>query len=90
MLRSLWETWDSVTDANLLECWHDANHARAEAVTLFASGVLDLRGRARADELYRACCKQVLDRVRKLEEIAPPSQSERARELTKRAEKSEQ
>lgn len=69
VLHSLWETWSSVTDANLLECWHDANHARAEAVTLFANGVLDLRGRARADALYRACCKRVLDRVRSLGDV---------------------
>ncbi|MGQ0722338.1 MAG: biosynthetic arginine decarboxylase [Candidatus Eiseniibacteriota bacterium] len=69
VLHSLYETWGAVSDVNLLECWHDVNHARDEAITLFANGVLDLRGRARADELYRACCARILERVRGLGDV---------------------
>jgi arginine decarboxylase len=69
VLHNLYETWTANAPANLLECWHDANHAREQAVTLFANGVLDLRGRAQADHLYRACCARVLDHVRRLPEV---------------------
>ncbi|NNE44006.1 MAG: biosynthetic arginine decarboxylase [Gemmatimonadetes bacterium] len=69
LLRSLYSTWESISDANLQECWHDANHSREEAVTLFANGVLDLRGRARADELFRACSARILKRVRRMREV---------------------
>ena len=64
ILKALAEAWRAAGDGNLLECWHDANHARKEAITLFASGVFNLRQRARADELFRACCRRVLDRIR--------------------------
>jgi arginine decarboxylase len=70
VLQSLHETWRSVEPENLLECWHDANFAREEAIRLFASGVLDLRGRGRADALYRACCARIVSHLRDLEE--PP------------------
>ncbi|MHC4925503.1 MAG: biosynthetic arginine decarboxylase, partial [Planctomycetota bacterium] len=69
VLRSLYSTWESVEEENLLECWHDANHSREEAVALFSGGVLDLRGRGRADELYRACCQRILGHVKMMEEV---------------------
>jgi arginine decarboxylase len=64
VLHALYETWKRVNPDNYLECWHDANHAREEAVTLFSLGVLDLTGRARADQLYRACCSRILECLR--------------------------
>jgi arginine decarboxylase len=75
VLHTLYETWKAIDDDTVLECWHDANHARQQAITLFANGVLDLRGRARADGLYRACCGRVLSVARRLEE-APEDLSE--------------
>ncbi len=63
-LHALYESWKRATADNVLECWHDANHAREEAITLFSLGVLDLAGRARADQLYRACCARILDFIR--------------------------
>jgi arginine decarboxylase len=69
VLHSLYETWRSVSPSNVSECWTDANFAREEAVTLFANGVLDLKGRARADELYRACCARILDLVRRMDSV---------------------
>ncbi len=72
VLHSLHETWSGVELANVLECWRDANSARAEAVTLFASGVLSLEGRARADALYRACCARILVILRGLD--SPPDE----------------
>jgi arginine decarboxylase len=64
VLHALYETWKRVTTDNYLESWHDAKHAREEAVTLFSLGVLDLAGRARTDQLYRAVCSRILDILR--------------------------
>jgi arginine decarboxylase len=64
VLHALHETWKRVTADNVLECWHDANHAREEAITLFGLGVLDLAGRARADQLFRGCCSRILEFLR--------------------------
>ncbi len=64
VLHALYETWARVSADNYLECWHDAKHAREEAVTLFSLGVLDLAGRARTDQLYRACCSRILEFLR--------------------------
>jgi arginine decarboxylase len=72
VLHSLYETWQSVSVENAQECWHDANFAREEAVQLFATGVLTLRQRARADGLYRACCARILGAVRRMD--PPPDE----------------
>jgi arginine decarboxylase len=69
VIHSLYETWSAIREDNLLESWHDANFAREEAVTLFANGVLDLRERARADVLFRACGSRILSILRRLEEV---------------------
>jgi arginine decarboxylase len=61
VLHALYETWKRVDADNFVECWHDANHLREEAIVLFSLGGLDLVGRARADQLYRACCSRILD-----------------------------
>jgi arginine decarboxylase len=66
VLHALYETWQSVTDDRAHESLHDANFAREEAVALFASGVLTLRQRARADALYRACCSRILSAFRRM------------------------
>ncbi|GJM45401.1 MAG: biosynthetic arginine decarboxylase [Gemmatimonadota bacterium] len=64
ILVALHETLLSVSEKRYLECWHDANHFRVEAVALFAHGVLSLRERAQADALYRACCARILRVIR--------------------------
>jgi arginine decarboxylase len=69
VFHSLYETWQSVTEANVQECWHDANFAREEAIDLFAHSVLTLRQRARADALYRACCSRILSVARAMEQV---------------------
>ncbi|MFN8179895.1 MAG: biosynthetic arginine decarboxylase [bacterium] len=74
VLHALYETWKRVDADTFLECWHDANHLREEAVTLFSLGVLDLAGRARADQLYRACCSRVLDFLRSVDPEEVPEE----------------
>jgi len=72
ILKALYETWKSVSEDNAHECLHDANFAREQAIGLFASGVLTLRQRARADSLYRACCARVLESFRRMD--PPPEE----------------
>ena len=69
VLQALYETWEGTNEENVQESWHDANFGREEAVTLFANGVLDLEGRARADHLFRACCSRILDVIRTMDEV---------------------
>ncbi len=55
VVKDLYETWSSISRRNLLEPYHDALQAREEASQLFDLGYLDLRARARAEELFFAC-----------------------------------
>jgi arginine decarboxylase len=55
IVKELHETWSAISRRNLIEPYHDAVQAREEASQLFDLGYLDLRGRARAEELFFAC-----------------------------------
>lgn len=68
-IRSLYDTWRTISPDNLQESWHDANYAREEAATLFRHGILGLEGRARVDRLYQACCSKILQIVRTLDSV---------------------
>ena len=48
-------------DEDLLEAYADAEHALAEATTLFSLGYMDLQARAACEELYWAMGRAVLD-----------------------------
>jgi len=48
-------------DDDLLEAYADAEHALAEATTLFSLGYMDLKARAACEELYWAMGRAVLD-----------------------------
>jgi arginine decarboxylase len=66
ILQSLYETYDSVTRKNYLEAWHDALQLKEEGTTAFNLGVLDLRARARLEQLFWATCEKILKIVREL------------------------
>ncbi len=68
-IKALFDTWKTINPDNLQESWHDANYAREEAATLFRHGILGLEGRARVDQLYRACCAKILQIVRSLDTV---------------------
>jgi arginine decarboxylase len=69
VFHSMYETWRAVSEENVQESWHDANHAREQSINLFAHGVLNLRERARADRLFRACCSKILAILRKMKDV---------------------
>ena len=66
LIRQLWETYDSVSRKNFQEAYHDALQVKEEAITAFNLGVLDLKARARVEELFWATCERILKVVREL------------------------
>ena len=56
-------------EGRLVECFHDAERAREEALTLFSLGYLTLSERALAEKLFWTTCLLVQEACSKLEEI---------------------
>jgi arginine decarboxylase len=66
LIRQLWETYESVSRKTFQEAYHDALQVKEEAITAFNLGVLDLKARARVEELFWATCERILKVVREL------------------------
>lgn len=69
ILRNLWETYEHIDDRNYQEAYHDAGQFKEEAISLFNFGYLGLRERARAEQLYWACCSKILQVARQQEYV---------------------
>lgn len=52
LVHEMWEDWNELTHKNLLEKYHDTLQARDEGINLFKLGYLDLRSRAKAENLF--------------------------------------
>ncbi len=63
-LRNLWDTYQSITPENYQEAYHDACQFKEEATGRFMLGYLSLTERAKAERLYWACCRKILDIAR--------------------------
>jgi arginine decarboxylase len=66
VIQQLYETYAGVSRKNFQEAYHDALQVKEEAITAFNLGVLDLRARARVEELFWATCEKILKIVRDL------------------------
>jgi arginine decarboxylase len=66
LIQQLGETYAGVSRKNFQEAYHDALQIKEEAITAFNLGVLDLRARARVEELFWATCERILKTVREL------------------------
>jgi arginine decarboxylase len=64
ILRNLWETYASIDERDYQEAYHDAGQFKEEAISLFNFGYLSLQERARAEQLYWACCHKILQVAR--------------------------
>ncbi|MBD2578153.1 biosynthetic arginine decarboxylase [Oscillatoria sp. FACHB-1406] len=64
ILRNLRETYESINLENYQETYHDAIQFKDEAISLFSFGYLSLKERSRAEQLYWACCRKILDITR--------------------------
>ncbi|MEC4986905.1 MAG: biosynthetic arginine decarboxylase [Oscillatoria sp. PMC 1068.18] len=69
IIRNLWETYSTINSENYQEAYHDAIQFKEEAISLFNFGYLSLAERARAEQLYWACCQQILHITRQQEYI---------------------
>lgn len=64
IIRNLWTTYKNICEQNYQEAYHDAMQFKEEAVSLFNFGYLTLKERARAEQLYWACCRKILEIAR--------------------------
>ena len=69
VIHQLCETWRSVSRKNFQEAYHDALQLKEEATNLFNVGLLDLRGRARVEQLFWGCCEAILKIIRELDYV---------------------
>jgi len=69
VIRKLTETWRSISRKNFQEAYHDALELKEEATSLFNVGLLDLRGRARVEQLFWGCCEAILRIIRELDYV---------------------
>ena len=69
VVKSLYDVWKGISRKNFLEAYHDAMELKEQATQMFNLGYLDLRGRARTEQLFWACCERVLKVVRDLEYV---------------------
>jgi arginine decarboxylase len=60
----LWKAEKSIAQENYKEAFHDATQFKEEALSRFNFGYLTLTERARAEQLYWACCKKILEIAR--------------------------
>ncbi len=70
IIRNLWETYQSINVENYQEAYHDVTQLKEEAISRFNLGILRLTERARAERIYWACCKKILN-ITRLQEYVP-------------------
>jgi arginine decarboxylase len=63
VIQDLWRGLQDLASRPALEVYHDAVNWLNEAQTLFHHGVLNLKERARAEQIYFATCQQVRGRL---------------------------
>ena len=63
VIQDLWRGLQDLASRPALEIYHDAVNWLNEAQTLFHHGVLNLKERARAEQIYFATCQQVRARL---------------------------
>jgi arginine decarboxylase len=66
VIQQLYETYQSVSRKNFQEAYHDALTLKEEGITAFNLGILDLRARARVEQLFYATIEKILNIVRDL------------------------
>ncbi len=60
LVANLWETFQSVSQKNMLESYHDAVEYKDQALQLFNLGHMSLEHRVIAENLFWATCEKVL------------------------------
>jgi arginine decarboxylase len=68
-IRILYETYETINAENYQECYHDAEKCKKDAITAFRLGYLSLIQRARAEQIYWACCRKLQQILQTQEDI---------------------
>ena len=68
-VKDLFDSYRSVNERRLVECYHDALGAREQALQMFNLGYLGLEFRGLAERLYWATCAKIRDLCRKLDKV---------------------
>jgi arginine decarboxylase len=66
VIQQLYETYQGISRKNFQEAYHDALTLKEEGVTAFTLGILDLKARARVEQLFYATIEKILKIVRDL------------------------
>jgi arginine decarboxylase len=66
IIQLLYETYASIAPENVQETYNDATQFKDEALSSFTLGYLSLPERARAEQIYWACCHKIQAIVRQL------------------------
>jgi arginine decarboxylase len=61
IIKNLWDGYNNLSESNALETYHDVCLWNSEAQTMFTHGLLDLKKRAYAEQIYYATCSKVRD-----------------------------
>ena len=61
IIKNLWDGYTNLSESNALETYHDVCLWNSEAQTMFTHGLLDLKKRAYAEQIYYATCAKVRD-----------------------------
>jgi len=64
IVRNLWETYKAIKLENYQESYNDAVQFKEEAIIEFNFRNLGLEQRAKAEQLYWACCGKILELIR--------------------------
>ncbi len=66
VIQQFYETFQGVSTKNFQEAYHDALQLKEEGITAFNLGFLDLKARARVEQLFYATIEKILKIVREL------------------------
>lgn len=59
LVKELYHIWDNLSQAHMLEAWHDAQQIREESLDLFSLGMLDLKTRAQVEQFYFSIMREI-------------------------------
>ena len=68
-VQDLADAYRSISERRLVECYHDAQQAREQALQMFNLGYLSLEARGLVERLYWATCAKIRDLCRRLEAV---------------------
>lgn len=61
LLQEFWDSYINLSEKTALECYHDACHWMSEVHTMYIHGLMGLKERAYAEQMYYATCSKLRD-----------------------------